>query len=191
MKNENKTQSSPRYCRQPPLSKGAAGRVSRGEHGHPHAVGQDGWGGHRGAPWLWGGCSPTPPRRPRSPCCELCRHRPWRLGPGGPRCSRGSLGCSASPAAPLRGASTRVTPGGHGPLPAPPPNPGVYLSPPGNARGKKSRPQDIPLGRRPPASYLAGAERAAPREGLRMDGAVSAAKKPPCRWDLSGLAAEH
>jgi len=90
MKNENKTKAAPDAAG----SQGAPGRVSGGEHGHPRAVGWRGWGdtGVTGG----GGC---PPRCPCSPCCELCRRRPWHPGPGGPRCSRGSLGCSASPAA--------------------------------------------------------------------------------------------
>lgn len=33
-----------------------------------------------------------------SPCCGLCRRRPWLLGPAGRLCSRGNWGCSASPA---------------------------------------------------------------------------------------------
>lgn len=38
------------------------------------------------------------PPPPPSPCCGLCRRRPWLLGPAGRLCSRGNWGCSASPA---------------------------------------------------------------------------------------------
>lgn len=81
-------------------SQGSPGRASGAELGHP--VGREGWG----APGLCSFGVPAPPSCPRSPCCELCRHRPWPPGPGGPRCSTGSWGCSACPAG-----SAGLTPG--------------------------------------------------------------------------------
>lgn len=56
-----------------------------------HCQSRRAWGG-----WMpWSGHIPTPSTP--SPCCGLCRRRPWLPGPAGRPCSRGSWGCSASP----------------------------------------------------------------------------------------------
>lgn len=79
---------------------GSPGRASGVELGQSRGAG--GMGG-TGAREFGGSC---PPSCPRSPYCELCRRRPWPPGPGGPRCSTGSWGCSA-----CRARSAGLTPG--------------------------------------------------------------------------------
>lgn len=187
-KNENKPKQ-PQHCRQLRLTAG------RGRAEHPRTAGQEGWG--TGAPWFWGIHHPliTLPGT-SSPCCELCRRRPWRPGPEDRLCSRGSWGCSASPAPPLWG-STEVTPAAARiPLPGPtttrpavcppghlsvPPLLAVPMDADGTAWPRHTAPSLLPRRRR--SAPRAAHERQGGRRWL--------CPKPPGRWDLSGPAAKH
>lgn len=131
-----------------------------------------------------------------SPCCELCRRRPWRPGPEDRPCSRGSWGCSASPAPPLWG-STEVTPAAARiPLPGPTTTrpavcaPGHLSVPPLLAVPMDANRTAWPRHAAP--SLLPRRRRSAPRAAHeRQGGRRWLCPKPPGRWDLSGPAAKH
>lgn len=163
--------------------RGAPGRASRGEHGHPRAAGQEGWGA-MGAPWLWGGC-PPPPAAPahlvasfvdagRGALAQEVLGAPEVVGSAlhlQQRCCWGEA--HGSPRGPLASASPATEPRHLSVL--------VW-----QYTGKKGGRRTYPLAgsRQPPTSPALSRQHHA--EGLRMDGGVSAAKNHPVAGTCRG-----
>lgn len=185
MKNENKTQSSPRCWRQHPLSMGAPGGPSEGErrqHGHPHAVGQEGWGDTGTA--FGGGAAALPiPAHLVAGSVDRGRGTLAQEVLGAPQVVWGALHLQRCR---CWGGKHTGHPGG---LCQPRHQTPAFIRPRLAMPGVKKPAQDIPLGAAGllPRQRRAGStgRRAAHGRGCRR------CQKPPCHRELSGPAAEH
>lgn len=134
MKNENKTRSSPQHCRQPGSSREGE---QRGARAPPRrgAGGMEGTEGNRGF-----GVPGLPPGAPAHLVASFVDAGRGTLAQevlGAPEVVWGALHLQQRRCG-KGGKAHGSPPGGCWAPPAPPPNPGVYPSWPGNARGKKA-----------------------------------------------------